>query len=67
MQMQPVVSDNVVSVGYEKSMQTLRVQFHSGLYEYYDVDSSLFEAMLQPHPWRRVGRQVKAHQFKKIS
>jgi hypothetical protein len=67
MQMQPVVSDNVLSVGYDSSLRTMRVQFHSGLYEYYEVDISLFESMLLPHPWRRVGRQVKVHRYNKIA
>jgi len=64
--MHPVVSTNVVAVGYDATTRTMRVQFGSGTYEYSNVDDSLYQSMLLPHPWRRVGRQVKAHPYRKI-
>ena len=68
MNMVPVVSDNVASVGYDHVARTLRVYFRSGgSYDYYDVPAFLFEAMLLPHPWRRVGRQIRAHRCRRIA
>jgi hypothetical protein len=64
MNMTPVISDNVRSIGYDYRTQVLRVSFQSGsTYEYYDVPGPLYEQMLLPHPWRRVGRQVRAHRY----
>lgn len=41
MQMIPVPSSNIVSIGYEEN--TLYVQFHSGtLYAYYNVPESVY-------------------------
>ena len=66
--MQTVVSSNVAAVGYDKPSGVLRVQFkRGGTYEYFGVREALFEEMLLPHPWRRVGRQVKAHPNRKIA
>lgn len=66
--MHPTTSTNVRAVGYEPSTRTMRVQFRSGgVYEYHDIDPLLFEEMLGPHPWRRVGRTVKKHRYTKIS
>ena len=65
--MYPVISTNVESVGYDPVARVLRVRFqHGGTYDYSGVDSSLYEAMLQPHPWRRVGRLVRAHPYRKL-
>lgn len=64
MQMTRVVSENVAAVGYEEEGQVLRVQFRSGgTYDYRGVAKSLYQEMLQPHPWRRVGPLVKRHPF----
>ena len=68
MTMYPATSTNVLAVGYEPRSSTLRVQFHSGgVYDYYGVDSHLFEQMLLPNPWRRVGRLVKTHPYAKVA
>ncbi len=67
MQMHPITSTNVSAVGYDPASRRMRVQFSSGgTYEYSDVDESLYEAMLQPFPWRRVGRVVRAHANRRI-
>ncbi|MFT4082844.1 MAG: KTSC domain-containing protein [Nocardioides sp.] len=68
MNMVLVVSDNVAFVGYGHATRTLRVKFHSGgTYDYYDVSVFLYEAMLLPHPWHRVGRQFLAHRYRRIA
>lgn len=68
MYMVAVVSDNVAFVGYDHATRTLRVKFRSGgTYDYYDVPVFLYEAMLLPHPWRRVGRQIRAHQYRRVA
>lgn len=66
--MTPVVSDNVRAAGYDHDTQVLRVTFRSGgTYDYYDVPLHLYEVMLLPHPWRRVGRQIKAHRYSRLA
>lgn len=68
MHMVPIVSDNVAFVSYDHATRTLRVEFHSGgIYDYYDVPVFLYEAMLLPHPWRRVGRQIRAHLYRRVA
>lgn len=68
MHMVPVVSDNVALVDYHHGTHTLRVKFRSGgTYDYYDVPVFLYEAMLLPHPWRRVGRQIRAHRYLRVA
>lgn len=68
MNMVPVVSDNVRFVGYDHHTQVLRVTFRSGgTYAYYAVPVHLYEVMLLPHPWRRVGRQIRAHRYSRVA
>lgn len=68
MNMTSVVSDNVRAVGYEYRTQVLRVSFRSGgTYDYYGVPAHLYEVMLLPHPWRRVGRQIRAHRYQRVA
>lgn len=63
-----VVSDTVAFVGYDRATHILRVVFRSGgTYDYYDVPTFLYEAMLLPHPWRRVGRQIRAHRYTRVA
>ncbi|BDG35239.1 KTSC domain-containing protein [Saccharococcus caldoxylosilyticus] len=35
--MHPVVASNLRAVGYDPISQTLRIEFHNGTYEYYNV------------------------------
>ena len=54
----PIDSDNVAMAGYNDSTRVMTVLFDSGgLYEYYDVPGSLWEAFVaaQPDPWSLVG------------
>ena len=46
MDMIPVSSSNLVSVGYDMSTSTLRIKFHSGMYDYYNVPEDVFEGLL---------------------
>ncbi|WP_136611648.1 KTSC domain-containing protein [Sinomonas albida] len=67
MTMTPVVSTNVERVGYDEVAQILRVEFRSGgIYDYHGVARWLFDEMLSPYPWRRVGRIVMAHRCYRI-
>ncbi|MET7279281.1 KTSC domain-containing protein [Kribbella sp. NPDC005582] len=64
----PVVSEAVDAVGYDYETRTLRVVFTSGkTYDYYDVPAHLYEVMLLPHPWRRVGQQIRAHAYREVA
>lgn len=68
MTMHPATSTNVLAVGYEPSTRTMRVQFRSGgVYDYFGVDPHLFEQMLLPNPWRRVGRVVQSHSCARVA
>ena len=65
--MTPVTSEAVHSVGYDPSARVLRVAFRGGgVYDYLDVDQDLYEQMLEPHPWHRVGELVKSHRFREL-
>lgn len=46
MQMIPVSSSNLVVVGYDPQTMTLRVQFNSGTYDYYNVPKNIFDGLL---------------------
>lgn len=42
-----VVSSTILSIGYNESLQTLRIQFHNGiLYEYYNLPLVEFEQFM---------------------
>lgn len=42
----PVSSSNLVSVGYEPDTSTLEIEFHNGLYEYYNVPQSIYNGLM---------------------
>lgn len=47
MNMQPVSSSNIASVGYDAEEQTLAVEFHSGsTYQYSNVPEAEFDRLL---------------------
>ena len=46
MKMIRVVSSNLAAVGYDDQTRTLRIQFHSGLYDYHDVPRSVYEGLM---------------------
>ena len=65
----PVSSTNLIAVGYDRSSQTLVVQFHNGAYSYDGVPASVYEGLLNApskgqyhhayiknsYPYKRVG------------
>lgn len=46
MNMQYVSSSNLVAVGYDSSSQTLRIQFHSGTYDYFNVPAHVYQGLM---------------------
>ena len=46
MDMIPVSSSDLESVGYDTETKTLRIQFHNGLYEYYNVPESIYHGLI---------------------
>ncbi|WP_442962165.1 KTSC domain-containing protein [Pseudogracilibacillus sp. SE30717A] len=44
--MQYVSSSNLVAVGYDSSSQTLRIQFHNGTYDYYNVPARIYHGLM---------------------
>lgn len=64
-----IESGALEGASYDPVSRTLTVKFDSGgVYEYYDVAQDLFDALerAQPHPWRAVGEEIKAHRFRRI-
>jgi len=65
--MRPVVSGAVRAVGYDPASRTLRVAFRGGgTYDYLDVEPAVFDRMREPHPWRRMWRTVKRHEYRRV-
>ena len=46
MEMIPVSSSNLESVGYDTETKTLKIKFHNGLYEYYNVPESIYHGLI---------------------
>lgn len=46
LQRKPVSSSNLVSVGYDSNTSTLEIEFHNGLYEYYNVPQSVYKGLM---------------------
>jgi hypothetical protein len=43
----PVSSSNLKSVGYDAASQILEIEFnHGGIYQYFDVPSGVYEALM---------------------
>lgn len=42
----PVVSSNLRAVGYDPTTQTLRIEFHNGTYDYYNVPASIHSGLM---------------------
>ena len=64
-----VQSTAVRAISYSLQDRTLIVWFISGgVYKYFDVPESLYEKFLsaQPHPWSVCGKDLRAHQYKKL-
>ncbi len=66
--MRPVTSTNVLEAGYDPAAQILRIRFRSGgIYDYFNIDPLLFQQMLLPYPWRRIGEEVKMHPYRRVA
>lgn len=46
MQMVPASSSNLRAVGYDPNTQTLRIEFHSRTYDYYNVPASIHSGLM---------------------
>jgi len=46
MNMVPVVSSNLVAVGYDSISLTLRIRFHNATYDYFDVPSHIHQGLM---------------------
>lgn len=69
MEMVPVTSSNLRSVGYDRASGTLVIQFNTRTYEYSNVPSSIYEGLMAAsskgryhdrfikyaYPYRRIG------------
>ena len=45
-QMFPVVSSNLKAVGYNPTNKVLRIIFHGGAYDYFEVSASVYEELM---------------------
>ena len=59
MEIVPVRSSNIASVGYDEESETLEIEFTTGaIYEYYDVPSAIHEGLISA---RSHGRYFHQH------
>lgn len=48
MDRQPVQSSNLRSIGYDRNINTLEIEFHSGgIYQYFNVPESIYLALMK--------------------
>ncbi|PDZ09098.1 KTSC domain-containing protein [Bacillus pseudomycoides] len=45
MTLYPVISKNLVAVGYNPSSMILRIEFRNGTYDFYDVPESIYTGL----------------------
>lgn len=64
MNMVPVSSSNLVAVGYDKANKILRVQFNSGIYDYYDVPESIYDGLLSAQSKGQYHSSFIKHSFR---
>lgn len=46
MERQPVISSNIVSVGYDSQSLTLEIEFNNGIYLYHDVPDHIYQELI---------------------
>ncbi|EMA6343912.1 KTSC domain-containing protein [Bacillus cytotoxicus] len=46
MTLYPVISKNLVAVGYNPSSMILRIEFRNGTYDFFDVPESVYKELL---------------------
>lgn len=67
MNMISVMSSNVSAVGYDELSYIMRVRFHNGAtYDYFAVSKGLYESMLLPNCWGRLGNIIKQHSYRRV-
>ena len=65
MNRQPVVSTNLVSVGYDAATRTLEIEFHGGrVYRYDGVPSSVHQGLMSAPSHGRYFRGQIMHQYR---
>lgn len=65
MEMHPVDSTNIESIGYDENVGTLTILFKSGyMYEYYDVPQYVFDELYHAES---KGKYAHAHIYKEYS
>ena len=58
MEMIPVESSNIFSIGYDPEEEKLYIQFHSGaIYEYYNVPQFIFDELMSAESKGRYAHQ----------
>ena len=69
MNMIPVNSSNLASIGYEPQSQTLRIEFKSGVYDYYNVPKLIYDGLMSASSHGKYHAQYikNSFKFKKIA
>ncbi|MBW2984066.1 KTSC domain-containing protein [Candidatus Woesearchaeota archaeon] len=47
MDRKPVISSNLISVGYDEEAKTLEIEFKNGVYQYLNVPRNVYDALMQ--------------------
>lgn len=47
MEREAVVSSNILSIGYDPDVETLEVEFKSGIYQYFNVPQPIYEGLME--------------------
>lgn len=63
MERQPVASNNLAEIGYDRELETLEVQFtHGGVYQYFNVPAFMYERLLTADSLGRFfNAEIKGH------
>ena len=64
LEMIPVQSSNLRSVGYDSTTQTLVIEFHSGVYEYYGVPESTYRGLMSASSKGQYHHRFIKHSYK---
>ncbi|MFT4288559.1 KTSC domain-containing protein [Nocardioides sp.] len=61
-------SKALAEMGYDDARNVLRVRFrHGGLYAYFAVPRSIYEALLtDPHPWTNYRDEILSHPYQRL-
>ncbi|WP_297520476.1 KTSC domain-containing protein [uncultured Clostridium sp.] len=68
MNMISVNSSNLVAIGYDGSSMTLRVQFRTSIYDYFNVPSNVYDNLLNAnsHGQYHAAYIKNSYQFKRV-